>query len=317
MLPLVSRVSLVLPLLLLTACPDKGDGGTKTDGKAADGKAPAQDGGASDEGEASLVVAAGDDDIEGPVPPQVSMVVFSIEGALMPVACFDQTAGSIKGGKDCLSLVKEGDPVRLDAGFSNARNKKAGGPVEPTCMAGEGKAVALSVEGGVDDANYKYASLPPSGVKIINAVKESTMGGSATTVDDHVKAKLLAAMQKDRGSVKGEVLLHQVAEVDLDGNPNKDVFYSAFVRDPKVIEQYLWSGIFVARDGDLDALTLVEKSDSRKDVYEVRATLNLDGKGDAEIWMRLVWAEGGGDRLYTMDGKPKPIGAWTCGAAKG
>lgn len=309
---------LLVAALAVTGCPkgddDKADG---KDGKAGkdDGKADKDDGKAGDdEGEASLQVAEGDDNVDGPIPPDASMVLFSIEGSLMPLACFDKDAGTIKAGKDCLALVKEGDPVRLDAGFSNARNKAAGAPVEPQCMAGAGKKVAIGVE-GISDANYKFATLPPSGVRAVKLVKDDTLGGAAVSVDDDTKAKLLAAIQKDRASAKGEVELHQVAEVDLDGNPKKDVFYAAYIKDPKVIEQYLWSGMLLAPDGDLDGLVLVEKSKSKKDVFEIRAAVNLDGAGGSEIWMRLVWAEGGGDRLYRFDGgKPKALGKWTCGA---
>ncbi len=309
--------SLIAAAAVLTGCPkddDKPADGAKDDGKAAkdDGKS---DDKPEDEGEASLQVAEGDDNVDGPIPPEASMVLFSIEGALMPLACFDKAAGDIKSGKQCLELVKEGDPVRLDAGFSNARNKPAGARVEPQCLAGEGRNVAIGVE-GISDANYKYATWPPSGVRTVKIVPEDTLGGSAVTVDEDTKAKLLAAMKKSKSSLSGDVELHQVAKVDLDGNPKKDVFYSAFIRDPKIIEQYAWSAMFLAPDGDMDKLELVEKSKSRKDVFELRALLDIDGMGTKEAWVRLVWAEGGGDRLYRFDGaEPAPVGKWTCGAA--
>jgi len=295
---------------------DKADDG-KADGKAAskDTKGEA-DAAGSDEGEASLVVAEGDDNVDGPIPPEASMVLFSIEGALMPLACFDKASGAVKSGKACLAMVKEGEAVRLDAGFSNARNKSAGGPVVPQCLAGAGKEVAIGVE-GLSDVNYKFATWPPAGVRAVKLVKDDTMGGSALSVDDDTKAKLLAAIQKNKASAKGEVELHQVAEVDLDGNPTKEVFYSVFIKNPKMSEQYLWSGIFVATDGKTDALSLVEKSKSLKDIFELRATVDMDGKDAREVWLRLVWAEGGGDRLYQKKGGAfEPLGQWTCGAAR-
>jgi len=91
---------------------------------------------------------------------------------------------------------------------------------------------------------------------------------------------------------------------------------SVHIKDPKIIEQYAWSGVFLARDGNLDDLVLVDKSKSKKDVFELRGTVNLDGAGDKELWFRVVQAEGGGgDRVYTVNGgAPKGVGKWTCGA---
>lgn len=317
-MPTLRHLSMFAAALVLAGCPKKDDAtdGGKDDAKAAKdgGKDKGDDKAGSDEGEASLKVAEGDDNTDGPLPPEASMVLFSIEGSLMPLACFDKASGTIKDGKACLGLVKEGESVRLDAGFSNARNKPAGGRVEPTCLDGAGKEVAIAVE-GISEANYKFATWPPAGVRAVKLVEDDTLGGSATAVDEDVQGKLLAAMQKSRGSLKGAVVVHQVAKVDLDDNKKKDVFYSAFIRDPKIMEQYAWSGIFLARDGNVDDLVLVEKSKSRKDVFEVRATVNLDGKGDKEAWIRLVWAEGGGDRVYRFDGgAPAAVGKWTCGA---
>ena len=132
---------------------------------------------------------------------------------------------------------------------------------------------------------------------------------------DDVKAKLSAAIKKDKASASGEVELHQVAELDLDGNGKDDVVYSVHIKDPKVLEQYAWSGIFLARDGNLDELLLLEKTKSLKDVFEVRAAVNIDGAGSAELWLRMSFADGGGDRLYRVEaGKVEPVGKWTCGA---
>lgn len=303
----------------LAGCPKKDDEDGKDDGKAddgkADGKADGKDDG-EDDGEPTLQVAGGDETVEGPVPPDTSMVLFSIEGALVPVACFDKDAGAIKAGDDCKKMVKEGDEVRLDAGFSNARNKALGGPTEPQCLAGAGKEVAIAVE-NLKEANYKYATWPPSGVKAVKLVDaEETTGGSATTLDEDTEGKLLAAIKKDKASVGDELTLHQRAEVELDDNGKKDVFLSVHIKDPKIIEQYAWSGVFLARDGNLDELVLIDKSKSKKDVFELRGTVNLDGAGDQELWFRVVQAEGGGgDRVYQIEGgAAKGVGDWTCGA---
>lgn len=326
MLALRSRTTKLLTLIACLSLPhaacklggDDEDKKKKEDDEGGDDKAPkADDKGeaAEDEGAEGLQVAVGDEGAEGPVPPESSMVLFSIEGALVPLACFDKDGGGkLKTGEACLAMVKEGDMVRLDAGLGNARNKAAGPRMVPLCMQGEKKTNAIQIE-GIADANYKFAAFPPSTAKAVKPVDGASLEGTALMVDDDTKAKIFAAMKKDRGSVKGEVEMHQVAEVDVDGNPTKEVFYSAYIKHPKVLEQYLWSGIFMAKDGNIDDLVLMEKSKKGKEVFEVRAALDLDGAGTNELWMRNQYADGGGDAVYTVgpDGA-KRLGKWSCGA---
>jgi len=89
------------------------------------------------------------------------------------------------------------------------------------------------------------------------------------------------------------------------------------VPDPKVLEQYKWSGAFLAEGGSLDKLTLLEKSKTKKDVFEVRGSLDLHGDKVHELWMRLVFAEGAGDRIVKLKGgKPDPVSKWSCGAVR-
>ena len=186
--------------------------------------------------------------------------------------------------------------------------------MEPLCTQGGGKENAIAID-GITDANYKFAAFPPSTAKVVKPVDDASLEGTALMVDDDTKAKILDAMKKDRGSVKGEVEMHQVAEIDVDGNPSKEMIYSAYIKHPSVIEQYLWSGIFMAKDGNIDDLVLMEKSKKGKEVFEVRAVLDLDGAGTNELWMRIQYADGGGDAVYTVspDGA-KRLGKWSCGA---
>lgn len=287
-------------------------GGCKKDEKKEDAKPTKAE--PEDEGEPTLQVAVGDEDVPGPVPPDTSMVFYTVEGALLPLACFDQKAGEIKTGKPCLAMVESGTEVRVTSTDTSV-NKPVGEPTEPQCLAGEGKEIALAVEGITEGANFKYGAWPPSALKVVKYVPDSSTRPENTQLGEDETSTLMAAVQKAGG--KGDELkAHQIAEIDVDANDTKDKVYAVFIPHPKLSEQYAWSGTFVAMDGDLENLVLVEKSQSKKDVFEVKGTLDLDGDGSRELWVRLVFEEGGGDRIYRMtDGKAEPIGKWSCGAA--
>ncbi len=301
--------------LLATACnkgedgPSDGTKDTKAEKGAADGAEKA-----GDEGEPSLKVATGEDEVEGPVPPETSMVFFVVEGALLPLACFVKDDGKLQAGVDCLDLMKAGEKARVTSG-DTATTMEVGERVEPQCQVGSGKTIALAAEGLADGPNYKYGTWPPSGLKTVTLVSEETIAPHQTQLDDEQKTKLLAAIKKDWAGASGEVEAHQVAEIDLDGKDEKDRIFAAYIPHPRMSEQYAWSGIFLAPGGDLDALVLLDKSNSKRDVFEVRGTLDLDGDGTQELWMRMFFDEGGGDRIVKLeDGKPRPLGDWSCGA---
>jgi hypothetical protein len=119
---------------------------------------------------------------------------------------------------------------------------------------------------------------------------------------------------RKQGGRGDELRAHQVAEIDVDDDGKSDKVYAVFLPHPTLSEQYNWSGIFWAKDVNLDNLVLLEHSRTKRDVFEVRATLDLDGDKTNELWLRLVFAEGGGDRLVQIDGgRPKALGGWTCG----
>jgi hypothetical protein len=302
-------IAMLVALSLGSAC--KKDDDKKDDAKA-EAKADAGDEKAEgDEGEASLVVAEGEDAVEGPVPPETSMVFYVVEGALLPIGCFDKEQGKLLSGAPCLQMAPAGEEARLSS-VDSAFNRSIGEPTEPQCMAGSGRNVALSVEVS-DSANFKYAAWPPSTLKAVKWVPEDTTSPRATRLADDESEKLLAAMRK-HGGRGDEVRAHQVAEVDVDVDGKKDKVYAVFIPHPTLSEQYNWSGIFWAKDGDLDNLVLLEQSRSKKDVFEVRGTLDLDGDETNELWLRMIFAEGAGDRILQIEaGKPKALGAWTCG----
>ncbi|MEX1368073.1 MAG: hypothetical protein AB1Z98_33395 [Nannocystaceae bacterium] len=302
----------LLPMLgalamLSTACGDKGkDEGNKDDTKL-DTKVDAKDGEA-DEGEAPLAVASGDDAVDGPVPPETSMVFFQVEGALIPLACFDKAKGKMMAGTGCLDLVPADAEVRVSSG-DQAFNKKVGERAEPSCMAGSDKKIALSAQDLTGGAEFSYGAWPPSALKTMKKVSDDSTSPMATQLDDDARAKLTAKVGK------GEITAHQVAEVDVDGNDDKDGIYSVFVPHPKMAEQYTWSGVFLARDGNLDDLVLIDKSESRKDVFEVLGVLDVDGTGTKELWVRMIYEDGAGDAVFELEGDSgKALGKWSCGA---
>ncbi|MCH9686208.1 MAG: hypothetical protein K0V04_32545 [Deltaproteobacteria bacterium] len=299
--------------LLVPACKKDSDEAKGDDkGAKADGGGKKGDGGetkeAGDEGEPTLQVADGDEGAEGPVPPETSAVFFHVEGALIPLACFDKDKGTVSGGTDCLKLVPEGADVRVSGG-DQAFNKKSGERAEPRCMVGSGKKVALGADGLSGGAEFAFGAWPPSALKMVKVVSGDSTSPAETDIDEDILAKI-----KKKVPVSGTLSAHQVAEVDVDGNDKKDVVYSVFVPHPKMAERYKWSGAFLARDGSLDDLILLGKSRSKKDVFEVMGLLDIDGTGNSELWMRQIFEEGSGDAVLKLEGNTaSPLAKWSCG----
>jgi hypothetical protein len=308
---LLSTATLCTVAFCLAGCPSEEEPAKKDDTK--ESKKDTKEEGEQDDA-GSLMVAEGDGGVDGPVPPETSMVFFSVEGALYPLACFDKDAGALKSGNDCLKMVKPGDAVRV-ASHDSQYNKKAGEPVEPQCLAGSGKKVAVGVEGITEGADFLYGTWPPAGIKVVKEVDKDSLSPRALHLSDDETSAIKAAIKAAGGSVGEELKVHQVAEVH--GITAKDKFFSVYVPHPKIAEQYSWSGAFLAEGGDMAKLQLVEKSKSKKDVFEVRGWLDLDGDKANELWLRIVWEENAGDRVVTLKGgKPKALGQWSCGAAR-
>jgi hypothetical protein len=312
-------LSIVLGMgLALSAC-NKGGGGDAKDGK--DAKADAKSGKDGKDAKADAKAEGGDDGLkvaefeegpEGPVPPDTSMVFFSIEGAVQPLACFDKDKKKLDSGKTCLDMVPKGAEVRLKSADIGA-NKPVGEPTEAQCTAGGGKKTALAVEGITEGGNWLFAAWPPSTQKIVSTVPEDTTSPAKTRLSDEEKAKLAAAIKK-AGGPDGTVSANQVAEIDQDKDGKPDKFYGVLIEGDPGAESYRWSGAFLAPAGELDKAMLVETSRTKKDVFEVRAVLDIDGDGHNELWLRLRNEEGGGDRIVDIAaGKATPVGDWTCG----
>ena len=304
-----TTIAMVMALGFVPAC--KKDE-AKTDDTKADAKSDDEGKGEGDDGEPTLQVAEGQDAVDGPVPPETSMVFYVVEGALLPLGCFDKDGGKMAVGDACLKMAPTGEEARLSS-VDSAFNRPLGEPAEPHCLAGSGRNVAVGVEGITESANFKYAAWPPSALKIVKWVPEETTSPRATRLSDDETEKLLAAARR-QGGRGDELRAHQIAEIDVHDDGKRDKVYAVFIPHPTLSEQYNWSGIFWAKDGDLDDLVLLEQSRTKRDVFEVRGALDLNGDKTNELWLRLVFAEGGGDKLVQIEGgKPKSLGAWTCG----
>lgn len=265
----------------------------------------------------SLVVAEGDPPVDGPVPPDTSMVFFGIEGTLYPLACYNAEKKSLQGGSECLDLLAPGAEVRV-ASEDAEYNKIAGERAEPQCLIGSGKNIGIAVDGITEGASFFYGVWPRSAMRLVKTVARESTSARDTQLSDDEVAKLGAAIKAKGGAVGDEVLAHQVAELNLDGQGAPDKAYAVYVPDPKHSEQYRWSGLFFAPEGNLDELVFIDQSKSKRDVFEVRGTVDLDGDGTRELWTRMVFEEGAGDRIVTLkDGKAKSLGEWSCGAGVG
>src|SRR5688572_16769172 len=136
-------LSALCALVLLGGCDrltgsksDEGGGDGK--GSAKDGNGDSKDAKAEEDGgdDANAMKVADDGEVvEGPVPPETSMVFFAIENELMPLGCFDKDKKSISSGEGCLAMVKDGTDVRL-ASHDSQYTRKVTGRVEPSCLGG-------------------------------------------------------------------------------------------------------------------------------------------------------------------------------------
>ncbi len=319
------------PLLLalasaaLTACPAAGDGGEKkadpkSDGKdaakdakdAKDAKAAKEDATKAREPVDETATPPKDDALAGPVPPEVSAVFFSVDGAMIPLACWDKDKGKLVGGRDCTALVKEGDAVWLGSESGSAPDT-VGAPKNALCEVEDPpKSLGTpALEGG---QTYQWAAFPRSLARGVVQLGADTRSDKATKLSDDETAKLTALATAAKSKVGTNPLrATQRAEVDLDGNGTNDVVYSLVVNDPRRSEQLLFSALVVATDGDLAKLVVIEENE-KSDILTLRGTLDLDGDARKELWVSVTWDGGSGDKVMTFDGaKAKGLAGWTCG----
>jgi hypothetical protein len=302
----------VFPLTLalaLAACGGASDPakGTKADAKA-DAKAEPADTKRNEETSLDKAVTALD--LSGPVPPEASTVFFTVDGALIPIGCYDSAKKKLAGGKDCLPLVKAGDEVYLR---SNSVEKldKAGGPKSSMCQPGEDKPTSIGVPAVDAGETFDYAVFPKSMGKLVQAVDPDTFSEKGRVASDEEKKALSDLIKPD-----AELQINQSVSADLDGDGQPEKLFSVYVVNPKDSERLSYSGVLLQRGTEAGKWVPLLESRNDTETYTVRAFVDLDGDGTQELWVNAILTEGGaGDRILKLKqgGGAEPLAKWSCG----
>lgn len=319
--PRLHFLALPLAALMLGACPsgddEKGDGDAKKEEKAdakkeekADPQPEEGDAGAEEGGDEGKLPEL---DLSGPVPPETTAVFFAIDGALIPLACFDKDKGKLAGGKDCLKMVEKDAEVFLGSEYGRALDK-VGDPKNALCEVSD-KPTSLGTPAIDQGQTYEWATVPKSLATVAEQVKSDTKSDTAVQLSEDEKAKLTEAVNAAKPSAaKGELRCNQKADIDIDGDGKAERFFSVLVGHPKSPDRSLYSALFMAKGGDIGQLVMVESSKRDLDVITLQGAVDLDGDGKRELWVALTFDGGSGDRIVVLEGdKPKPLAKWTCG----
>jgi hypothetical protein len=314
------RITRLVPLALTLALSVPGCGGgdakdSKADKKAKGDKKAETKAELRDPGTSLDEVAKGAD-LSGPVPPDISAVFFAVDGALIPLACFNKDKGKLMSGKDCGPLVEKGGEVYLRSADATETDT-IGEPKNALCEAGAaGKPRSFATAKLDGGQAYDFAVFPKSAAqKVIEvSVEDTTAGARTSKISDADKKALQEAILKLKKRATGEVNIHQLAALDVDGDSAPDTFYSAFVVNPKDTARFLFSGLFMRSSKNERALVLIDQTKTNLEVYTLRGAIDLDGDGTHELWVNAAFNEGGGDRLVQIKGDAvKPIGKYSCG----
>ncbi len=291
---------------LLTACPAKDE--PKKDEKAEQKAEPEPE----PEPEPELPKI----DLSGPVPPETSAVFFAIDGALIPLACYDKDKGKLMGGKDdCLALAEQGAEVYM-ASETGGELDKVAEPKNALCEVAD-EPTSLGTPSLNSGKAYTWGTVPKSLGRIAETVPSTAESNEAVVLSDEDKAKLQAAviaLEPKAEAGKDNLRATQRAELDVDGDGKKEKFTSVVVLHPSRSDQYLFSGLLMARGGDMGDQVLVEQT-KKFDMIKVRGGVDLDGDGTRELWLGLVSEGLSADKMVHLDGENfVSMGKWTCGA---
>ncbi|MGB1698801.1 MAG: hypothetical protein ACPHRO_02525 [Nannocystaceae bacterium] len=253
-------------------------------------------------------------DLSGPTAPEVSTVFFSVEGAMIPMACFDHKSKKIKGGAVCSRLVSDGATVLL-ASESGQMLDTIDGKRNALCEVRD-TPTSLSTPGLAAGNTYSYGVFPKSLGRSVSVVSSSSESDRATKTSDELRDRMFAAVQASNPRItKGQVRVSQRATHDIDGDGTPEEFLSVLVTRESNADKGLFSGLFQLAAEPKGAPILIEKGKGL-DVIRLRGSLDLDGDGVRELWLGLAYDGGNADRLYVRNkgGGYDPIGKWTCGA---
>lgn len=250
-------------------------------------------------------------DLTGPKPPETASVIFSVDGALVPLACFDKAKGAIKPGAECGGLVPEGSEVYMESSFGKKALEKTGaGTVTSTCS-DEGATPTAALSAGAD---YDWAVWPKSVAPTFEQLSPDTWSDRGARLEEAEAKAIQDAITKQQ-PINGEFLPKQKATIDIDGDGKKELFVSAVVINPADTNTYSFSGLFMMPGGDLANVQLIDRAKKGTgDIIKLFGAVDLDGDGKRELWTGISFDGGAGERVVQLGAQPTPLGKWTCGA---
>lgn len=252
-------------------------------------------------------------DLSGPLPPETSTVVYGVNGALIPLGCYDADSKKLMGGPACLEIAKKDDEVFLGSPDGNALDK-IDSPRNALCEVAD-KPQSLGTPALDTGASYLWAVYPKSLGKGAIAMGPDSRAEAKIQLSDEESTALLAAAAKEaKKAAGGEVRSIQKGMLDVDGDGTDEVFYGIAVHAAGNPNKLLFSGLFMADGGKLDAIRLIEKNRDPNDVITLRGGVDLDGDGRRELWIG-VEAEGvSGEKAVVVGDDVTGLAGWSCGA---
>jgi hypothetical protein len=250
-------------------------------------------------------------DLSGPKPPEVNAVFFSVDGALLPLACYDATKKELRGGNECGSMVAEGTEIYMASSFGKKTLDKTGAGTKVSLCADENALPTPQLDAG---GAFDWAVWPKSLAPTVVQIDPQTWSDGGARLEADEQAKVEVAIKKT-SQAKGEFRSRQKASVDIDGDGKDEIFVSAVIAHPTDPDRNLFSALYMAPAGDWDKLLLLDRGKKDIDVVRLRGVVDLDGDGKRELWTGIIFEGGAGDRMMKMAGdKPETLAAWTCGA---
>ena len=254
-------------------------------------------------------------DLSGPQPPEVHAVFFSVNGALLPLACYNADKKQLQGGPECGNMIPSDTEVYL-ASETGSILDKVGDKKNALCEL-DNKPTSFATSQIDAGASFDWAAWPRPLAALVEQVPTKTTTPRAAQLDEDESKAIMEAIHRQKKSIKGELRGKQKASIDIDGDEKKEVFISAVVADPKDPDRQHFSGLWMAPGGDLKQLIAIETSKrSTPETYTLRGIIDLDGNGHSELWISLSFDGGAGERVFVIEknsNKIRSLSNWSCG----